>query len=1381
VKGLSRSAIGALALVGLLAASAFAPAGASAAPPFLWQGADTGSGAGQTQIPRGVAVAPASAPNRGHLFVADQRNSRVVELDPWGVFVRAWGWGVVASGPGDEPRNEIQEVTVDATAGSFRISLNFEQITGDLPFDASAAAVQAALEALGNEPLPTEPGDFSVTGPDGGPWEIEFTGANADTDIPEASISGSTLSGGTGASIATTQPGANFEVCVAVDGDVCRGGQVGPAPGQFELSSPQGVAVDSAGYVYVVDRGLPSNQRVQKFSPEGEFELMFGGGVNQGGGTPANPGDVCTAEHLENGDTCGAGAEGADPGEFGDWVIVGSYIAVGPGDRVYVGDVGRIQYFDADGELEDQINEGIGPAERIKALAVGPSGIVYAAIEGVEGVRRWSPFPDHDQLATIEVEDGETPQAPLALAVDGEENIYAITGSAALIHKLDADGDELESWGQEEPPVPKFGGSTGIAASSACLNGGEGANVYVSNAVENDSFVRAYGPPPDFVLPPGSGLCEPPPVVPPAIEAQRALEVGNEEAVVAAEINPLFWPDARYYVQYGTGECSEPGGCPEQQPVPPGLLLTDEVLSESIISAPIFLGGLEPGTTYNFRFVAQSSGGGPVYGTDPDGDGPKEASFEEGLEGTFTTFGVPPPPPPCANDEFRLGTPGELLPECRAYELVSPAEKNGADAIAPNNVALLPEEEAHFRASPDGERVSYASTVAFGDARAGPFSVGYVASRSGGGWSTHGILPPQGTNIDINTPVYAWNHVLGLSEDLSSTWLYTDSNPPPPGGVPDYRNLYRCDNASDECAALTTEAPESHAPGQSFKPWLAGYSADGSASAYVANDALVDGASTATAGGKPIYQVYAHRAGEGLSLVSRLPVAEGGGASDQPSFVGGGIESLDGAVSEDGERIYWTTGSLLPLGESVAEGGSISGRIYLSERGAGTIAVSPAAQVARFWVGARDGSAALYTVGGDLFRFEQASATSTPIAEGVLGVGGAAEDLSRVYFVSTAVLDAAPNSKTGETALAGQGNVYLYEEGEGIRFVARPNVNGASGFASPIYADGIDGLPNRLSRVSADGSALLFVAYNSLTGYDNTIDGQPYMQVYRYGAEEDRVECVSCNTAGAQAMGREDETRKPFISAKIPGWRQGPLYEQRALSDDGDRVYFESFDRLAAADTNERLDVYQWRAPDTGECDTGDASFSDRNGGCVDLISTGASDTDSHFIEATPDGKTVFLRTTQRLVGLDRDNLFDIYAARIGGGLAAQYPPPDPPFCTPVESCPGGGSVPPPEVGAGSAAFVGPGNPPARGDCAKAMRLARKHRRAAKSLRRRSARLARAAGKSASPDRSRAARRKAARLAAKAKRHAAAARKSAKRAKRCRKAQRAGANGRAGK
>ncbi len=96
----ARRLIAATALAALVAFTCAllltAPA-ASAAPPQLWQSCESGTGAGQCSIPRGIAADPKD----GHVFVADQLNSRINEFNPLGEFVKAWGWDVVQSGPGN--------------------------------------------------------------------------------------------------------------------------------------------------------------------------------------------------------------------------------------------------------------------------------------------------------------------------------------------------------------------------------------------------------------------------------------------------------------------------------------------------------------------------------------------------------------------------------------------------------------------------------------------------------------------------------------------------------------------------------------------------------------------------------------------------------------------------------------------------------------------------------------------------------------------------------------------------------------------------------------------------------------------------------------------------------------------------------------------------------------------------------------------------------------------------------------------------------------------------------------------------------------------------------------------------------------------------------
>ena len=109
-------------------------------------------------------------------------------------------------------------------------------------------------------------------------------------------------------------------------------------------------------------------------------------------------------------------------------------------------------------------------------------------------------------------------------------------------------------------------GIEGLATSGAC---GVGSEELLATHVGKreggpgtfESFLRAFGPAPN------PGVCPPPPA-PPSIEAQYARSAGTDAAQLQAKINPRFWGDASYYVEYGTGRCSE-GGCEGRAAFPP--------------------------------------------------------------------------------------------------------------------------------------------------------------------------------------------------------------------------------------------------------------------------------------------------------------------------------------------------------------------------------------------------------------------------------------------------------------------------------------------------------------------------------------------------------------------------------------------------------------------------------------------------------------------------------------------------------------------------------------------------------------------------------------------------------------------------------------------
>jgi hypothetical protein len=104
----------------------------------------------------------------------------------------------------------------------------------------------------------------------------------------------------------------------------------------------------------------------------------------------------------------------------------------------------------------------------------------------------------------------------------------------------------------------------------------------------------------------------------------------------------------------------------------------------------------------------------------------------------------------CPNEQVRresninptTGQPYSMgLPECRAYEMVTPPEKGGSDALA--------KREQGLPIAADGEAVEFDSQNAFGDAE--NYSVGaignpdnkYVARRSASGWTTFSALAPR--------------------------------------------------------------------------------------------------------------------------------------------------------------------------------------------------------------------------------------------------------------------------------------------------------------------------------------------------------------------------------------------------------------------------------------------------------------------------------------------------------------------------------------------------------------------------------------------------------------------------------------------------------------
>lgn len=215
----------------------------------------------------------------GDFYVVDSGYNRIQRFSSDGVFKEAWGFDVVAPGPGNG--DAIQSLTVDATGGQFKLSFGGDT-TADLAYNATAAQVQSALRALpsignGNVTVTSGPGDAGGTVPYG----VFFEGSLGGTaQSPIVTSAGTTpLSGGAAAAtVRTINAGAEttgFESCkVAGNCQVGAGSSLGGG-----LNGAYGIAVQqSTGNVYIT-----SNGRVDVFTATGVFIRAFGLDVVAGG------------------------------------------------------------------------------------------------------------------------------------------------------------------------------------------------------------------------------------------------------------------------------------------------------------------------------------------------------------------------------------------------------------------------------------------------------------------------------------------------------------------------------------------------------------------------------------------------------------------------------------------------------------------------------------------------------------------------------------------------------------------------------------------------------------------------------------------------------------------------------------------------------------------------------------------------------------------------------------------------------------------------------------------------------------------------------------------------------------------------------------------
>ncbi len=783
-------------------------------------GVSTGGLGGTLSSPQGVAIDQAT----GAVYVTDQGNRRVQKFSAGGAWLRAFGQDVVSpGGAGDVllPANEKQTVTLSNgfgwPSGTFTLTFN-GQTTGAIDANASAAAMDAALEALST----VGAGNVNVTGGGGATWMFEFVGALSNTDAPLMIGNNANLEFGFGSiTIATVQPGgpaapAFSEVCT-VSWQCKAAGAAWDNAGVFgsTLGYP---AVDSSGNVYVPDT---SNQRIQKFDSSGNFVTTWGWDVIPSG-KPGDTGaglEACPASSATTAGACRAGAggsgagqlnapsrvavdstgkvyvldgnprvqtftsSGGSPGTFAEADLSGSpaptNIAIGAGNQVFVAKPctaalcpgaavtteQRIKELTPAGTLQDTHMVGAG-FTTVNGLAVNPtSGNLHVTTSGgTPGSRAWTLDNDGAQPASIASVSPASEVTEHTATLNGVVTPNGPTGFATSYHfEYSRNG---VTWTPVAADVNLGEGTSPInlpvSLAQGAVTGLEANTFYRARVVATKAF--------------GAGTVTSAEVtfvtdgVKPEVTTSYPLDITDTTATLRALLNPNNLPTT-YHFEYGKTTAYG-----SNAPIPDG-----NASGGATKAVLVDVSDLEPGATYHVRLVATNSEG-----------------TTNGSDVTFTTRPL-----------------GAATRPARAYEMVTPPFKvTRSTAAVASSVRNNPNTGV-----PSLSGDSFAWTKSFfpltEDVGAPGDGDNRVFDRSGAGWVGHtmntlgAIVKPDGST---HAPSFTRQNAIASTGDLKTVaWRMpagADAELIPTPGVFASRNYTRRDGTGVEGFTSWLDVPQ---------------------------------------------------------------------------------------------------------------------------------------------------------------------------------------------------------------------------------------------------------------------------------------------------------------------------------------------------------------------------------------------------------------------------------------------------------------------------------------------------------------------------------------------------------------------------------------------
>jgi len=1177
-----------------------------------------------------------------------------------------------------------------------------------------------------------------------------------------------------------------FETCTLN----CQAGVSGAGAGQFE--TPRFIAVDnsagpSAGDVYVGDTG---SALVQKFTAAGELLASWGDG------SPAN------------GQLAGESAPGGVFGNaFGS--SLGGIAIDTSGNLWALTTSARVVEFDQGGAF---IQEWPSEGARQVGIAVAGDGSVYLA-NGFEEIEKFASNGGLVGRVTPTPNAGEGIARPTGLAVDqaaGTGDLYvdlgasvehfpsscapasgfcaasetfgsaqlsggaglAVDSSNATVYAADAAAGRI--YGYRTALVVETGGASGVQAGAVTVSGvvnPEGAPVGECEFEYGTSTEYDHSAPCEEAVGSGTGEVtvhahleglqggsvyhyrllagnaavgtlsgEDQEVLTSSvavIDSASAVNVTTGSALLRASINPRGL-DTTYHFEWGTS-----GAYGNSVPIP------DRDIGAGEVDVPVSaqLVGLSAGVTYHWRVVAHD-----VNGTSSSPD--KTFVYDVG---------------------------GGGLPDGRRYEMVTPAQKNGALIDLHLFGGLKPQ------ISEDGLQVLAPSLQCFAGAQS---CIGsrqtngeiYAFARTGSGWVAHPLALPA-SSFETST---RW----AVNGNTGNVLL---SAPGPPLGG----DVFYARQADGTISALGPIG-EGHSNFEALGG-REGLMATADLSHLVYETNTPQWSFDAGTGAGALYEYV----GVNNTRPILVGVSGGPGSTDLIGRCGTGLGSgtkgfynFYGALSEDGRTVYFTVdacGSGSGANENVSvPTRELYARIDGGEADAHTVAISRPAAIspappdmacetaacianttveanfrdAAFEGASADGSRTLFTdtqqltdsavedplvsdsasrgcvntksesSGCNLYESicaghcvhpgeeRQLIDVSAAVRGGgarVQGMMAASPDCSHVYFVAKGVLSEAPNS-LGQVAHRGVENMYVYERDTAypqgrLAFIATLSPADHSEWEGTATGTGV-------ANVTPDGRSVVFTSHRALTVDDTRPEGP--QQVFDYDARSGALIRISVGENGFNDNGNAGTGNASIVKLGSASLETGSLPQRSdpTMSHDGAYVFFESPVGL----TPGALDDVRTEEGALAE------NVYEYHEGHVYLISDGKDVGDEGFgaegvttggaelLGSDATGANVFFATIDQLSPDDTDTERDLYDAHVcSASLPCLTPVSQPKPCE-GEACHEAPAAPPAAPVAGSVTFSGTGNAtpvPARAvkGRAKPLTRAQKAQKLAKALR----------------------------------------------------------------